>query len=84
MKRGKADSEYELLDTGIFDNNEYFDVFTEYAKAGPEDLLIRISVSNRSDKAAQLHLLPTLWLRNYWSFMEVPEKPLIKKRMRQK
>lgn len=82
-KRGKADPEYELLDTGIFDNNEYFDVFTEYSKASPEDLLIRISVCNRSDKAAAIHLLPTLWLRNYWSFMEVPEKPLIKKRKRQ-
>src|SRR5690606_31529553 len=78
-KRGKQDLEYEILDTGIFDNNEYFDVFTEYAKADAQDILIKITVSNRSSKPAPLYLLPTLWIRNFWSFVGMPEKPLIKK-----
>ncbi|HUH48004.1 MAG TPA: hypothetical protein VLZ54_12670, partial [Arenibacter sp.] len=78
-RRGKQDLEYEILDTGIFDNNEYFDVFTEYAKADAQDILIKITVSNRSSKPAPLYLLPTLWIRNFWSFVGMPEKPLIKK-----
>ena len=78
-KRGKAEQEYELLDTGIFDNNEYFDVFTEYAKAEGEDLLIKIAISNRGPKAAPVHLLPTLWIRNFWSYGGMEEKPVIKK-----
>lgn len=78
-KRGKRDLEYEILDTGIFDNNEYFDVYTEYAKADEQDILIKITVSNRSDKPAPLYLLPTLWIRNFWSFVGMPEKPIIKK-----
>jgi hypothetical protein len=65
--RGRRDFEYELIDTGVFDDNRYFDVFVEYAKASPEDILIRISVENRGAEAAQLHLLPTLWFRNTWS-----------------
>ncbi|WP_150451861.1 MGH1-like glycoside hydrolase domain-containing protein [Arenibacter lacus] len=81
-RRGKQDLEYELLDTGIFDNNEYFDVFTEYAKADEQDLLIKITVSNRSEKAAPLYLLPTLWIRNFWSFVGMPQKPSIKKEVK--
>ena len=78
QKRGKEDLEYEILDTGIFDNNEYFDVFTEYAKAEGEDILIKISISNRGPKAAPITVLPTLWIRNFWSFTGMPEKPIIK------
>ncbi|MDX1363531.1 MGH1-like glycoside hydrolase domain-containing protein [Arenibacter latericius] len=81
-RRGKQDLEYEILDTGIFDNNEYFDVYTEYAKADEQDLLIKITVSNRSDKPAPLYLLPTLWIRNFWSFVGMPEKPSIKKEVK--
>ncbi|MGB5377598.1 MGH1-like glycoside hydrolase domain-containing protein, partial [Muriicola sp.] len=80
-KRSRNDLEFELLDTGIFDENEYFDVYTEYAKADVEDMLIKITVTNRSAKPAPLQLLPTLWIRNYWSFKERPLKPSIKKQM---
>ena len=66
--RGKADPEYELTDTGVFDDNRYFDVLAEYAKAGPDDIAIRITVTNRGPDAADLHLLPTLWFRNTWSW----------------
>jgi hypothetical protein len=59
--------EYELLDTGVFSDDRYFDVFVEYAKAGPEDILVRITAANRGPVAAELHLLPTLWFRNDWS-----------------
>ena len=62
----RNDPEFELLDTGVFDDNRYFDVFAEYAKAGPDDILIRITVANRGPEAATLHLLPTLWFRNTW------------------
>lgn len=74
QKRNKQDREYEITDTGIFDNNEYFDVFTEYAKADANDILIRISVHNRGPKAAPITVLPTLWFRNLWSFGQ-GEKP---------
>ncbi len=67
-RRSREELEYELLDTGIFDEDRYFDVFVEYAKADPEDLLIRISVHNRGPEAAEIHLLPTLWFRNTWSW----------------
>ncbi len=67
-RRGREAPEYELLDTGVFDDDRYFDVQVEYAKAAPEDLLIRISVTNRGPDAAPLELLPTLWCRNYWSW----------------
>ena len=60
--------EYELLDTGVFDENRYFDVFVEYAKAGPEDVCIRIEAFNRGPEAATLHLLPQLWFRNIWAW----------------
>jgi hypothetical protein len=59
--------EYELLDTGVFNDDRYFDVFVEYAKAGPEDILVKITAANRGPEAAELHLLPTLWFRNDWS-----------------
>ncbi len=67
-RRGKDDREYELTDTGVFDADRYFDVVAEYAKASPEDILIRIGVTNRGPEAATLHLLPTLWFRNTWSW----------------
>jgi hypothetical protein len=65
--RTRNDFEYELLDTGVFNDDRYFDVFVEYAKAGPEDILVKISAANRGPEAAELHLLPTLWFRNDWS-----------------
>ncbi len=65
-RRGKLEPEFELADTGVFDEDRYFDVFAEYAKADPDDILIRITVANRGRDAATLHLLPTLWYRNTW------------------
>ena len=67
-RRTRQDPEYELLDTGVFAENRYFDVFVEYAKATSEDILIRITAYNRGPETAPLHLLPTLWLRNTWSW----------------
>ncbi len=67
QKRTRHDFEYELLDTGIFEEDRYFDVFVEYAKQSPEDILIKISVWNRGPEPASLHVLPTLWFRNTWS-----------------
>ncbi|HKW90175.1 MAG TPA: hypothetical protein VJN21_15615 [Candidatus Acidoferrales bacterium] len=67
-KRTRQDPEYELLDTGVFAENRYFDVFVEYAKASAEDILIRITAYNRGPETAPLHLLPTFWLRNTWSW----------------
>ena len=66
-RRSRNEIEYELLDTGVFNDDRYFDVFVEYAKAGPEDILVRITAANRGPEAAELHLLPTLWFRNDWS-----------------
>ena len=66
--RSRNEFEYELLDTGVFDQNRYFDVFVEYAKAAAEDILIRVSVHNRGPAPATLHVLPTLWFRNTWSW----------------
>ena len=74
-RRSKTESEYELIDTGIFDEDRYFDVYVTYAKAGPEDILIRIEAHNRGPEAAPLHLLPTLWFRNTWSWEETPLRP---------
>src|SRR5437868_6980894 len=76
-RRSREEFEYELLDTGIFDDDRYFDVFVEYAKADPEDLLVRISVHNRGPEAAQIHLLPTLWFRNTWSWDQGVPRPEI-------
>jgi hypothetical protein len=67
-RRGRSDPEFELLDTGIFKGNRYFDIVLEYAKANTDDILIRITVINRGPEAASLHLLPTLWFRNTWSW----------------
>ncbi len=67
-RRGLGAPEYELADTGVFDENRYFDVTAEYAKSAPDDVLIRITVENRGPEAASLHLLPTLWFRNTWSW----------------
>jgi hypothetical protein len=74
-KRSREEMEYELLDTGIFDDDRYFDVFVEYAKADPEDILVRISVHNRGPEVARLRVLPTLWFRNTWSWAEDDRKP---------
>ncbi len=68
QKRGTHDREYELVDTGIFDEGRYFDIVVEYAKAGPEDTCIRIEIFNRGPQAASLHVLPQLWFRNRWSW----------------
>src|SRR6185437_6187953 len=67
-RRGKQDFEYELLDTGVFAEDRYFDVFIEYAKSSPDDVLIRIEAINRGPETATLHLLPTLWFRNTWAW----------------
>ncbi len=75
QKRGYHDPEFELADTGIFNNNEYTDVFVEYAKQTDEDILIQVSVVNRAAEPKTLHLLPTLWFRNTWSWSENSEKP---------
>ena len=76
-KRGKADPEFELMDTGAFDHGRYFDVFIEYAKAGPDDILIKITAHNRGDQAAKLQLLPQFWFRNTWTWEPGSPKPLI-------
>ena len=67
-RRSKLDSEYEITDTGIFDGDGYFDVFAEYAKAAPDDILIRITIHNRGPEAAAIHFLPAVWFRNTWSW----------------
>ena len=74
-RRGKGDLEFELIDTGIFDDNRYFDVIIEYAKASADDILIRIEATNRGTAAAPLHLLPTVWFRNTWSWGLDARKP---------
>jgi hypothetical protein len=83
-RRSRNEKEYELLDTGVFDGDRYFDVFVEYAKAGPEDILIKISAANRGPEAAKLHLLPTLWFRNNWaSWIAESNRTLKKPNLRQ-
>jgi len=77
--RNRGDMEYELLDTGIFEGDRYFDVFVEYAKNAPEDMLIQITVCNRGPEAASIHVLPTLWFRNTWSWSPGAPKPVLKK-----
>jgi len=79
-RRGRGDWEYELLDTGIFNDDRYFDVFVEYAKAAPTDILIQISVANRGSEAAELHLLPTLWFRNSWTWWPDLPKPSLRQK----
>jgi hypothetical protein len=67
-RRGRGEPEFEVLDTGIFDGGRYFDVFVDYAKAGPDDLCVQVTVANRGPEPARLHALPTLWFRNSWSW----------------
>src|SRR5271154_6619385 len=74
-QRNRNDLEYELLDTGVFNSDRYFDVFVEYAKNSPEDILIQITVCNRGPEAATLHVLPTLWFRNTWTWWPDTPKP---------
>ncbi|MEN6438145.1 MAG: glucosidase [Syntrophobacter sp.] len=76
--RSREEFEYELLDTGVFDEDRYFDVFVEYVKRGPEDVLVRITVHNRGPEAARLRLLPTFWFRNTWSWGEDERKPSLR------
>jgi hypothetical protein len=76
-RRGKADREFELLDTGIFDDDRYFDVFVEYAKADPEDILMLMTIHNRGPDSAPIHLLPQLWFRNTWSWKKNSVRPIL-------
>jgi hypothetical protein len=76
-RRNRREPEFELLDTGVFDDNHYFDVFVEYAKNTAEDILIQIKVINRSTETKTLHLLPTLWFRNTWSWNGETDKPVL-------
>ncbi len=77
-RRGRAEPEYELIDTGVFDEDRYFDVFVEYAKTTPEDFCIRIHVVNRGPEAAELTVLPTLWMRNTWSWGSDIRRPRLR------
>jgi hypothetical protein len=78
-RRDKREAEFELIETGVFDEDRYFDLFVEYAKADVEDLLIRINAVNRGPENAELHLLPTLWFRNTWSWNRNGDKPRLSK-----
>jgi hypothetical protein len=75
-RRGKSDPEFELIDTGVFSEDRYFDVFVEYAKSDWDDICIRVTVANRGPQAAEIHLLPTLWFRNTWSWAGKPKPTL--------
>jgi hypothetical protein len=77
-RRGRDDLEYELIDTGIFNQDRYFDVFVEFAKETPTDILIQISVSNRGPEVAMAHVLPTLWFRNSWTWWPEAPKPSLR------
>ncbi len=77
--RGRNEFEYELLDTGVFAQDRYWDVFVEYAKASCEDILIQISIHNRGPESAELHVLPTLWFRNQWSWQGNPDRPALQR-----
>ncbi len=78
-RRSRDEFEYELIDTGIFDEDRYFDVFAEYAKAGPDDILVELTVHNRGPDAATLRLLPTLWFRNTWAWEPGGEAPSLQR-----
>jgi len=78
-RRGKQAPEFELIDTGLFDEDRYFDVFVEYAKASPEDILIRLQVFNRGPEAAEVTVLPTIWFRNTWSWGLGPIRPQLRR-----
>ncbi|HSE42622.1 MAG TPA: glucosidase, partial [Acidobacteriota bacterium] len=77
-RRSREEMEYELIDTGVFDDDRYFDVFVEYAKQDPEDMLIRITAYNRGPESAPLHVLPTFWFRNNWSWGDDNPKPWLR------
>jgi hypothetical protein len=77
-RRSHDEFEYELLDTGVFNEDRYFDVYVEYAKEAPEEILVRISVSNRGPESARLHVLPTLWFRNTWTWWPNAPKPVLR------
>ena len=77
-RRSHNEFEYELIDTGVFNDDRYFDVYVEYAKETPEEILIRISVSNRGPEPATLHVLPTLWFRNTWTWWPDSPKPVLR------
>lgn len=79
QRRGRANPEFELLDTGVFNENRYFDVFIEYAKCDVEDILIQFTVSNRGPEAAPLYLLPSLWFRNTWAWGKDLRRPIVRK-----
>lgn len=79
-KLGKNDPEFELIDTGIFDKNEYFDIFIEYAKNSPTDILIKISITNKAENPASISILPTLWFRNTWNWGDDSYKPELSKK----
>src|SRR6201997_901889 len=76
-RRGKDQPEFELIDTGVFNDDRYFDVFVEYAKAGPNDVLIRLTVINRGPDPAPLHVLPTVWFRNTWTWAPGSQRPML-------
>jgi hypothetical protein len=78
-RRNRSQPEFELIDTGLFNEDKYFDVFTEYAKAGTDDILIKITIHNRGTEAASLHVLPTVWFRNTWSWGRHEYKPSLYK-----
>ncbi|HEY9889666.1 MAG TPA: hypothetical protein V6D02_14770 [Candidatus Obscuribacterales bacterium] len=80
QRRGRHEPEFELLDTGVFNENRYFDVQVEYAKASPEDILIQITVTNQGPEAAPLHVLPTLWGRNTWAWGDAIAKPTLRQK----
>ncbi len=78
-RRGKQDPEFEIIDTGVFDDDRYFDVDIEYAKAGAEDILLRLTVSNRGPDPAEIHVLPQAWFRNTWSWYGDGRKPALER-----
>lgn len=78
-RRGKKDPEYEIQDTGVFNEGKYFDVFIEYAKAGPEDILMKITVYNRGPEPAPIHVLPNIWFRNTWAWGYSADKPTLER-----
>ncbi|HZE87926.1 MAG TPA: glucosidase, partial [Verrucomicrobiae bacterium] len=78
-RRGRQSHEYELIDTGVFDEDRYFDVAVEYAKATPEEILVRITATNHGPEAASLHILPTIWFRNTWSWGDDAPKPRLER-----
>jgi hypothetical protein len=78
-RRGRSELEYELIDTGVFDDNRYFDVYVEFAKERAEELLVRITAYNRGPNRARLHVLPTLWFRNTWSQGDTGERPILQR-----